>query len=85
MNDSEITEENLAAMEEKLAQYTALQKALEENHALTDASLQITVALQEELRHAQTEMNRCQKEAWEFEPVSTCRNWKKKNKPWLTL
>ena len=72
LNDSEITEENLAAMEEKLAQYTALQKALKENHALTDASLQITVALQEELRHAQTEMNRCQKEAWEFE--QTCKH-----------
>ncbi|QNM04338.1 ATP-binding protein [Qiania dongpingensis] len=67
LHTSEISEENMKAMEEKMAEYTAIQKALSEEYVQSEESLKATVALQEKLQNAHGEMARCQKEAWEFE------------------
>ncbi len=71
LSSSDIIPENKKALDRKIDEYDRLLQKLEQIRAAADASLKKTVALQEQLRTAQAEVSRCQKEAWEYE--QTCK------------
>lgn len=72
LNSSEITEKNKDAMNLKMDEYKHILHSLSDARTQSEESLKNTVALQEKLQTARSEMARCQKEAWEFE--QTCKH-----------
>ncbi len=67
LGTSDITEENRILMKKKFMEYAVLLDSLKQKQELSDASLKATVAIQEKLRAARTEMEHWQKQTWEFE------------------
>lgn len=72
LGSSDITEGNKNAIRKKMDEYSQILKDLSELRTQNEESLKTTIALQEKLKDAHNEMNRCQKEAWEFE--QTCKH-----------